>query len=153
MRNKRIPANATQRLQDRAKRLIDKIFRHLPCVVCLSLGRSGERIHRTIPAHILNKGMFNHLRYVLMNLLPMCDEHHTKGKAISMHAWGADTTVIANFNAWLKNTLPIHYKWYIENKDDRAPHKLSLGDLDRICEDLQYAADHPGKAEKLIYEK
>jgi len=97
--------------------------------------------------------MFGHLRYVLMNLLPMCDEHHTKGKAISMHAWGADTKVIANFNAWLKHTLPLHYQGYIENKEDRTPHRLTLSELAEICEDLQYLADHPEQAEKLIYEK
>lgn len=152
MRTKRIPQNAIHRLQDQAKRLIDRIFRFLPCVVCLSMGRRGERIHRTVPCHILNKGMYNHLRYIVMNQLPMCDEHHTKGKDISMHAWGGDTSVIRNFTAWLKNTLPRHYEFYIKEKNDRAPHRLSLGDISDICEELQFLKDNPVAAEKLIYE-
>lgn len=153
MRHKRLSTSPIHRLQDQAKRLIDRIFRYLPCVVCLSLGRKGERTFRTIPGHILNKGMYAHLRCIVMNLLPVCDEHHTKGKAISMHAWGSDTSVIKNFEAWLKNTLPLHYKWMVDNREDRAPHKLTLGDWSEICDDLEHLADHPVQAENLIYEK
>lgn len=150
MRNKRIPTNAAQRLQDKAKRLINKIFRFLPCAVCLSFGKSN---YETVPCHLLNKGLYGSKRYKILNLLPLCSEHHTNGTEISSHAWGANTSVIKNFTAWLKNTLPLHYKWYIENKEDRAPHKLSLGDLSEICNDLQYYAENPDKAEELIYEK
>lgn len=69
-----------------------------------------------------------------------------------MHAWGSNTQVIKNFVAWLKNTLPKHYQWYIENKEDRAPHRLTLGEMGKICDDLQHLADHPDQAEQLIYE-
>ena len=152
MRVKRKSTTAALRLQDQADGLIKRIFRYLPCVVCLSMGRRGEKIHQTCPGHILNKGMYGHLRNIIWNLLPVCDEHHTKGKAISMHAWGSNTQVIKNFNAWLKNTLPIHYQWYLDNKEDKAPHKLSLGERSQICDDLKYYADNSDKAETLIYE-
>lgn len=150
MRNKRIPTNATHRLADKAKRLLDKIFRFLPCVVCLSFGKSN---YETVPCHLLNKGMYGSKRHIIWNQLPLCSEHHTNGTEISSHAPGGDTSVIKNFYAWLKNTLPVHYKWYIENKEDRTPHKLSLGELSEICEELQHLADHPDQAEELIYEK
>ena len=115
MRKKRIPTNAIQRLQDKAKRLLNKIFRFLPCVVCLSFGKSN---HETVPCHLLNKGMYGSKRNIIWNNLPMCSEHHTNGTEISSHAPGGDTSVIKNFYAWLKNTMPNHYLWYIENKED-----------------------------------
>ena len=149
MRKKRLSTSARHRLQDKAKRLIDKIFRFLPCPVCLSFNKEN---HETVPCHLLNKGNYGSKRNIIWNNLPMCSEHHTNGTEISSHAPGGDTKVIKNFYAWLKNTLPQHYKWYIENKEDRAPHKLTLGDLSGICDDLQYYADHPEAAEKIIYE-
>jgi len=118
--------------------------------VCLSFGRSNVK---TVPCHLLNKGNYGSKRYIIWNQLPMCAFHHTNGTEISSHAPGGDTQVIKNFYAWLKNTLPEHYKWYIENKEDRAPHKLSSGDMGEICDYLQHLADHPEEAEKLIYEK
>lgn len=150
MRVKRLSTSARHRLQDQAKCLIDRIFRYSPCVVCLSFNKSNCE---TVPSHLLNKGNYGSKRNLIMNILPLCDEHHTKGTEISSHAFGGNTQVIRNFEAWLKNTLPIHYKWYIENRDDRAPHKLSLGELGQICDDLRHYADHPSQAEKLIYEK
>ena len=150
MRLKRLPATERHRFEDRAKQLINRIFRFLPCAVCLSLGRENCE---TVPGHLLNKGMYGSKRHVIMNNLPLCSEHHTDGTEISSHAPGGDTGVIKNFYAWLKNTLPEHYNWYMANKDDRAPHKLSLDDLGEICDDLQFYADHPEKAEELIYEK
>ncbi len=150
MRKKRLSISLIHRLQDKAKRLIDRIFRFLPCVVCLSFGKSN---HETVPCHLLNKGNYGSKRYIILNNLPLCAEHHTNGTEISSHASGGDTQVIKNFEAWLKNTLPKHYKWFIENREDRAPHKLSLSDMGQICDDLQYLADHPNQAEELIYEK
>lgn len=137
-------------MQDRAKRLIDKIFRYLPCAVCLS---SGKENNETVPHHLLNKSNYGSKRYIIWNLIPLCSEHHTMGTEIAAEAVGKDTSVVRNFEAWLKNTLPRHYRWYIKNKEDRAPHKLTLGDLGKICEELQYLADHPAKAEELIYER
>lgn len=150
MRQKRLSTSPTHRLQDQAKRLIDKIFRFLPCVVCLSFNKSN---YQTVPCHLLNKGNYGSKRHIILNLVPLCSEHHTNGTEISSHAAGGDTQVIKNFEAWLKNTLPKHYQWLIENREDRAPHKLTLGELSRICDDLQHYADHPNQAEKLIYEK
>ena len=149
MRTKRKPTTATHRLQDHAKRLIDRIFRYLPCAVCLSSGRTNCE---TVPHHLINKGNYGSKRFIIWNLVPLCSDHHTMGTEIATEAAGKDTQVVKNFFAWLKNTLPIHYKWYIENKEDRAPHKLTLGEMDRICDDLKDLADHPAKAEKLIYE-
>ena len=150
MRKKRLSTSATHRLQDKAKKLLDKIFRYLPCVVCLSFNKHNPE---TVPCHLLNKGLYGSKRHIIWNQLPMCSEHHTNGTEISSHAPGGNTEVVKNFVAWLKNTLPKHYLWYIENKEDRAPHKLSLGEMGEICDDLQYYADHPEKAEELIYEK
>jgi hypothetical protein len=62
------------------------------------------------------------------------------------------TQVVKNFEAWLRNTLPQHYNWYIVNKEDRAPHRLTLGEQSDINDDLEYYADHRDKTEKLIYE-
>lgn len=149
MRNKRKQTTATHRLQDHAKRLIDRIFRFLPCAVCLSSGKSNDE---TVPHHLLNKGNYGSKRFVIWNLVPLCSEHHTMGDEIVTEAAGSNTSVVKNFLAWLKNTLPRHYEWYLENKEDRAPHKLTLGDLGQICDDLQDLVDHPEKAEKLIYE-
>lgn len=126
------------------------IFRYLPCVVCLSFGKSN---HETVPHHLLNKGNYGSKRFILLNLLPLCSTHHTMGTEIVTEAAGGDTSVIRNFLAWLKNTLPKHYEWYIENRDDRAPHKLTLGDMGEICDGLEHLAKHPEEAEKLIYEK
>ena len=139
----------THRLQDQAKKLLDKIFRFLPCVVCLSFNKSN---YETVPHHLLNTGKYGSKRHIIWNLLPLCSEHHTMGTGIVTEAAGKDTQVIKNFEAWLKNTLPKHYQWYIENREDRAPHKLTLSELGEICDDLQYYADHKDKAEQLIYE-
>jgi hypothetical protein len=89
----------------------------------------------------------------MWNQLPLCSKHHTDGTEISSHAPGGDTGVIKNFYAWLKNTLPEHYNRYVFNKEDRTPHKLSLGDMQEICEELEYLAGNSEAAEKLIYEK
>ena len=134
------------RLKDQAKVLIDKIFRYLPCAVCLSSGKSK---HETVPHHLLNKGNYGSKRHIIWNLVPLCSDHHTMGAEIVPHG---NTQVVKNFGAWLKNTLPRHYHWMMVNREDRAPHKLTLGEQAEINDDLQYYADHPGKAEKLIYE-
>ena len=150
MRNRRLSTSAIHRLQDRATALRAKIFRFLPCAVCLSF---NKRNYETVPAHLLNSGNYGSKKWDIWNLLPLCSKHHTDGTEISSHAPGGDTQVIKNFHAWLKNTLPQHYNWYVLNKDDRAPHKLSLGDMGEICNGLEYYAENPEAAEKLIYEK
>ncbi len=134
------------RLKDQAKRYLDKIFRYLPCAVCLSSGKSN---YATVPHHLLNKGNYGSKRHIIWNLVPLCSDHHTMGTEIVTHG---NTQVVKNFGAWLKNTLPQHYNWMIVNREDRAPHKLTLGEQSDINDDLQYYADHPDKAEKLIYE-
>ncbi len=138
------------RLQDQATRYLAKIFRFLPCAVCLSFGKTNCE---TVPAHLLNKGSYGSKKWDIWNQIPLCAEHHTNGTEISSHAPGGDTGVIKNFVAWLQNTLPQHYNWYIINKEDRAPHKLTAGAMSGICDDLKHYADHPEAAEKLIYEK
>lgn len=150
MRHKRLSTSKIHRLQDQAKQYLAKIFRYRPCAVCLSFGKKN---YETIPAHLLNKGSYGSKKWDIWNLVPLCSKHHTDGTEISSHAPGGDTGVIKNFVAWLQNTLPEHYNWYIINKEDRAPHKLSLGDMGEICGRLQHYADHPEAAEKLIYEK
>lgn len=150
MRKKRIPTNAIHRLQDRAERFLAKIFRFLPCVVCLTFNKHN---YKTVPCHLLNKGNYGSKRWDIWNILPLCAEHHTNGTEISNHAPGGDTRVIKNFYAWLKNTLTQHYNWYVINKEDRAPHKLSLGDMQEICDGLEHYALHSEAAEELIYEK
>lgn len=150
MRNKRKSTSKIHRMQDKATSLIAKIFRFQPCAVCLSFGKTNCE---TVPCHLLNKGSYGSKKWDMWNLFPGCSEHHTDGKEISSHAPGGDTQVIKNFYAWLKNTLPEHYNWYIANKEDRAPHKLSLGDMQEICEGLEYYAGNTEAAEKLIYEK
>lgn len=97
--------------------------------------------------------MYGSKRWDIWNLLPLCSDHHTMGTEIASHAQGGNTQVIKNFHAWLQNTLPEHYNWYVANKEDRAPHHLSLGDMGDICEGLEYYALHPEKVEELIYEK
>ena len=149
MRTKRKSTSATHILQDQAERLIAKIFRFLPCAVCLSFNKTNCE---TVPHHLLNKGNYGSKRHILWNLIPLCSNHHTMGTEIVTEAAGGDTSVIKNFEAWLKNTLPLHYKWYIENREDRAPHRLTLNERSQICDDLKYYADHPDIAEKLIYE-
>ena len=150
MRKKRLSTSPIHKLQDQATKLIAKTFRFLPCVVCLSFNKHN---YETVPHHLLNEGLYGSKRWTMWNLLPLCSEHHTMGTEIVTEAAGRDTGVIKNFMAWLKNTLPEHYNWYVSNKDDRAPHKLTLGDMGEICSGLQYCADHPGEAEILIYEK
>lgn len=150
MRKKRKSTSPIHRLQDKAKSLIAKIFRFLPCAVCLSFGKTN---HETVPAHLLNSGSYGSKKWDMWNLLPLCSKHHTDGTEISSHAPGGDTGVIKNFYAWLRNTLPRHYNWYVINKEDRAPHKLSLGDMQELCEGLEHYALHSEKAEDLIYEK
>ena len=137
-------------MQDKATGLVAKIFRFRACAVSLSFGKTN---YETVPCHLLNKGSYGSKKWDIWNLLPLCSEYHTDGTVISSHAPGGDTRVIKNFYAWLKNTLPEHYNWYVINKEDRAPHKLILGDYQAICENLQYYADNPDAAEKLIYEK
>ena len=149
MRTKRLPANLNQRLQDQAKKKIDRIFRYLPCVVCLSFGKENNQ---TVPHHLLSKANYGSKRHIIWNLLPLCSTHHTMGTEIVTEAAGGDTQVIRNFEAWLKNTLPLHYKWYIENREDRAPHKLTLSERGQIYDDLKYLEDHRIQAEELIYE-
>ncbi len=134
------------RLKDQAKRYLDKIFRYLPCAVCLSSSKSNCA---TVPHHLLNKGNYGSKRHIIWNLVPLCSDHHTMGIEIVTHG---NTQVVKNFEAWLKNTLPQHYNWLIVNREDRAPHKLTLGEQAEINDDLQYYAENPDKAEELIYE-
>lgn len=125
-------------LEHRAKKLVILIFNKLPCPMCRD---NDEENCNTVPHHVLNKGMYNHLRYKIRNLLPLCLAHHRLA-----HDKAGD------FLSWLQDRLPDHYRYRLNEKDNKEPVRRTAADLQDDIDDLQYYYDHLLEAERLIYE-
>jgi len=123
----------------KAAKLRGEIFKNLPCVSCLP---NNDKNPNTVPHHILNKGNYDHLRFVLTNLLPLCYFHHSQAHDEEQ-----------NFRNFLQDNYLRHYRIYLNERDNRKPVKKTVESLTKIVADLQYYADHPLEAEQVIYEK
>ena len=135
-----MPDNPTRALEARARDLVKRIFNKLQCPVCAELGEPNDK---TVPHHILNKGMYDHLRFIIWNLVPLCLYHHG-------WAHGDDRD---EFFKWMQDYLPRHYRFWLNEKDKKQPVRQSLSGLQDIIDDLKYYEDHPLAVENLIYEK
>jgi len=132
--------NAEEKLAliSKAARLRGRIFKGLHCAMCTEENWDLP----TVPHHILNKGRYNHLRFVMMNLIPLCVHHHD-------YAHGEQTSFLLD----LLDNYPRHYREYLNERDNRKPIKQTVKSLTFIVKDMQYYADNPLIAEQVIYEK
>jgi len=138
------PSNTTKVLKAEAKKLTDKIFRNRYCVVHYK--KSGKTIYRNIEKHhLIHKSHSVRFKFNIWNILPISDKGHRTGKEAAHE--DRDT-----FLAWVQENLPKHWAWYQQHKDER-PRTLYAADWSEICDELRYYANHPYKAENLIYEK
>jgi hypothetical protein len=133
-------AEAKLALVKKAAKLRGEIFKDLPCVLCLL--KNCDRYIHTVPHHILNKGAYDRLRFILMNLIPLCVTHHR---------WAHEKERI--FRGWLLDNLPKHARYYLNERDNRKPIQQTVESLTKIVADLQHYADNPLEAEQVIYEK
>lgn len=127
-------------LVNKATKLRGEIFTNLHCSMCWE---NGDHNINTVPHHILNKGNYDRLRFVIMNLIPLCSYHHI------LFAHDCEQ----EFRNWLLDNLPRHYRYYLNERDNRKPVRQTVESLTKIVADLQYYADHPLEAEQVIYEK
>ncbi|MBN1807209.1 MAG: hypothetical protein JW837_18325 [Sedimentisphaerales bacterium] len=127
-------------LEKDARRLIKIIFRYLPCVVCRI--ELDEVNNRTVPHHLLDKGMYEKLRFEIWNLLPLCRSHHE---------W-PHSNKKQEFLNWLLDNLPEHYRYYKNEKPKKSPFKPSEEQIVAIVERLEDLAGDPAMAERIIYE-
>lgn len=132
-------AEAKLSLIRKAVKLRGEIFKNLHCPMCRV---NGDHNTNTVPHHILNKGFYDRLRFILWNLLPLCMFHHR---------WAHEH--MAEFINWLLDNLPMHYRYYLSERDKRKPVRQTVESLTIIVEELQYYADHSFEAEQVIYEK
>ena len=125
-------------LVENAAKLRSEIFRDRRCALCPQIDWGLP----TAPHHILSKGSYDRLRFEIWNLLPLCVLHHDYAHAEQyLFKWN------------LQDVYPRHYRYYLNEKDNRTPVQQTVESLTKIVEDLQYYADHPLEAEQVIYEK
>lgn len=129
-------------LKKTAERLLPRIFRRLPCVVCLFL--DNKRNNKTHPHHLIRRGCNIYHKYRIQNQIPLCDDHHIFNDYISAHGKKK------GFDGFLKEYLPIHYKYMTGN--NHRFQKMTIYDWEKLVEELQFYADNKFEAEKLIYE-
>ena len=95
-------------LVKKAARLRGEIFKGLHCVKCYKANWDVP----TVPHHILNKNQYDHLRFVLMNLIPLCNHHHVP------YAHGEQQSFLLD----LLDSYPRHYRYYLNERDNRSPY-------------------------------
>jgi hypothetical protein len=127
-------------LVKKAAKLRGQIFKGIPCALCIV--KNQDVVVSDDPHHILRTGKYDRLRFVMMNIMPVCRTHHI---------WIGENEL--SFIHWLLDHYPRHYRYYLNEKDNRAPVQQTVESLTKIVADLQYYADHPLEAEQVIYEK
>ena len=124
-------------LVKKAAKLRGEIFKGLRCALCTE----ADWDLPTVPHHILNKGNYDCLRFEIWNIFPLCIYHHDDAhKEKHLFYWN------------LQDVYPRHYRYYVNEKDNRTPVKQTVESLTKIVADLQYYVDHPDEAEQVIYE-
>jgi len=90
-------------------KLLSQWAKGKPCAVCGQL--QGVCLH-----HILHKSLYNELRFTLMNLIPLCPDHHRFSNELAAHS--DNTLAQARFIDWLRENRPEQWSW-IEEKSSR----------------------------------
>lgn len=75
------------------------------CEICGALGAHGH--------HILEKSVYPEYREEPMNLVTLCNWHHTMSGECSPHGDGKMAKI--NFNCWLRDNRPGKFKWAMEH--------------------------------------
>jgi hypothetical protein len=91
--------------------------------------------------HLLEKGAFPHLRYVLLNGICLCSDHHEFNREISAHS---NSAAIEEFKLWLTENRPLVYTFWNENRTNKftTDKAISTDKMLEIYAEL-----------KIIYEK
>lgn len=131
-----------RKLKNKCKVLIERrIFRYLPCVFCKSMNKLNTwKIER---AHIIRRSDFTKYKFHIMNILPLCAEHH---------GWLHDTKEVeATFMYWLEQNLPLHFAWYEQHLNER-PQTIPISYWEGLHRELKFYANHPAEAYRVIFE-
>jgi len=75
------------------------------CAICGVLGASEH--------HLLEKSVYPEFREERLNLVPLCQWHHTMSGECSPHGDGVDAK--KNFNLWVKRNRPGQWAWWVEH--------------------------------------
>lgn len=134
------PENTTKRLKEEAKKLTDRIFSHKYCVVHYKNSRKFVS-YNIEKHHLIHRSNSIRFKFNIWNILPVCDNKHNSAHEAE-----------DKFLAWVKDNLPLHWAWYQGHRHEKARH-ISYAEWSDICEELRYYLNHPGEAEKIIYER
>lgn len=138
------PENTTKRLKEEAKKLTDRIFSHKYCVVHFKNSRKFIS-YKIEKHHLIKQGQSTRYKFNIRNILPVCDDKHRRDK-LSAHENEE------KFLLWVKDNLPLHWKWFEEHRYEKTTH-INYAEWFGICDDLRYYLNHPGEAERIIYER
>jgi hypothetical protein len=107
----------------------DEVFmvigRDLTCAVCDK--EDGICYH-----HIIPKSRSKHLRYDLINVIPLCKAHHTMGGDMAAHS--TNSFAVVKFVEWLEENEPHRVKYCKENEHVKAfwTYKDMLEELEKL---------------------
>jgi hypothetical protein len=78
-----------------------------PDLLCARCSRRGASNH-----HLLAKSIYPEYREEPMNLIPLCDWHHTMDGRNCPHG---NPEAQAAFNLWMKHNRPAQFAWMVEH--------------------------------------
>lgn len=111
-------------IRDDTLQLWSKVIRQVGrCEICGA--RFDLQAH-----HLLEKSVFQHLRYDLSNGICLCGSHHQFDRELSAHNNSAS---IEAFRLWLQRNRPGQYQWWDDNRLNRFNASKALS-IDMIIE-------------------
>lgn len=80
------------------------------CAVCASLGQYD--VGRVCGHHILTKGAYPQYRMEPLNIIPLCQSHHTWSSLIAPHSMRH--AAVRAWWEWLKKNSPVQWRWVVK---------------------------------------
>jgi len=129
----------------KADRLVTKLFTGQPCMICKSLGKINT--YKTCGHHIVAKSLSAQLRHELLNIIPLCEEHHNFSVEIAPHSKYQPAQKA--FLNWLEAISPDRYELLLTYKR----YSSKKVDYRKRCEELQGYLDNPPFGEDILYKE
>ena len=124
---KRIDKKDSSYWNRKCKEAVAEYMHRQACFIC---GRREPEVELVCGHHNIFKSMSRYHRWEVMNLVPMCKDHHLYDDMVSPHRKDLPLAVVA-YTEVLKAKLPKHYEWWIESDIERRHQRLTAGPKQR----------------------
>ncbi|MCP4410900.1 MAG: hypothetical protein GY807_24805 [Gammaproteobacteria bacterium] len=108
---------------NKCKAAVAKYMHRQACFIC---GKMEPEVELVCGHHNIEKSMSRYHRWELLNIVPLCKDHHLNNQTCSPHQKHLPLAIEA-YIAALEAKLPNYHSWWVFHEAERKHQKLTVG--------------------------